>query len=58
MGPDDCVIGQVEEVCELSRDGRELFAQMSSSLCGTQCGLQVFNRFGQPQHCVDCWLVP
>ena len=53
IGPDDSVIGEVEEVRELSRDSRELFTQRSSGLRGTQCGLQVFNRFGQPQHCVD-----
>ena len=57
VGPDDSVIGEIEEVCHLSRDGRELFAQRTSSLGGTQRGLQVFDRFGQPQHCVWGWLV-
>jgi len=52
VGPDDGVIGKVEEVRKLSGDSRELFTQRSSSLGGTQCGLQVLDRFGQSQYCV------
>ena len=53
IGPDDSVIGEIEGVREVSCDSRELFAHRSSGLRGTQCGLQMFDRFGQSQHCVD-----
>lgn len=39
ISPDDSIIGEVEEVRELSSDSRELLAQRSGSLRGTQCGL-------------------
>lgn len=53
IGPDDGIIGKVEEVRELSPDSRELFPQRPGSLRSTQCGLQVFDRFGQSQHYAD-----
>ena len=53
VGPDDCIVGGVEEIRNLSPDSRELFAQRSGSLRGAQHGLQVFDRFRQSQYWAD-----
>ena len=57
VGPDDGVIAEVDEIRNLPADGRKLFTQRPGGLRGTQCGLQVFDRFGQDQHCVVSWSV-